>query len=52
MIYTLEYTKQAVKDIQKLKAAKLGNKGQALCTMLALDSKPVCSPSCRLIEEC
>jgi toxin YoeB len=43
VIYTLEYTKQAVKDIQKLKAAKLGNKGQALCTMLALDSTPVCS---------
>jgi toxin YoeB len=37
--YKLKYTKIAVKDIQRLKAAKLDSKAIELCMILALDPR-------------
>ncbi len=41
MTYTLEYTKRSAKDIQKLKAAKLGNKAIKLCEALSINPIPL-----------
>ena len=38
--YSLKYTKKAVKDIQKIKAAKLVDKVMRLCDILSLDPRP------------
>ncbi len=40
IIYTLSYTKAAIKDIQNLKAAKLASKAKNLCESLALNPTP------------
>ncbi len=37
----ITYTKKAVKDIKLLKAAKLDNKGVALCESLVKDPYPI-----------
>lgn len=39
--YTLKYTKQAVKDIQLLKAAKLHIKAEKLCKFLETNPYPI-----------
>jgi toxin YoeB len=38
--YNLIYTKRAVKDIHKLKAAQLADKARALCESLVIDPMP------------
>ena len=43
MIYTLIYTKKAIKDIQSLKAAKLADKVKDLCQSLAFNPMPLYS---------
>lgn len=41
MIYTLQYTKRSAKDIQKLKATKLGDKAVKLCNALSINPIPL-----------
>jgi Txe/YoeB family toxin of toxin-antitoxin system len=41
IMYRLEYTKRAVKDIQKIKAAKLDTKTIKLCFSLSQNPKPI-----------
>lgn len=43
VIYTLIYTKAAIKDIQSLKAAKLADKVEDLCRSLAVSPMPLYS---------
>lgn len=49
--YGLKYTKKAIKDITKIKAAKLEDKTIRLCNILSLDPKPLNSKalSCDLV---
>jgi len=42
-MYTLQYTKKAIKDIQSLKAAKLSDKAQSFCKSLAQNPMPIYS---------
>jgi Txe/YoeB family toxin of toxin-antitoxin system len=39
--YTLNYTKEAIKDIKNLKAAKLAPKVKSLCELLAVNPTPL-----------
>jgi len=41
MTYTLQYTKKSAKDIQKLKAAKLGDIAVKLCNALSINPIPL-----------
>ncbi len=38
MIYTLVYTKKAIKDIKKLRAAKLAGKAQEICILVSTNA--------------
>jgi len=39
--YSVQYTKKAIKDIQKLKTTKFFNKVEQLCAILANDPTPL-----------
>lgn len=43
IIYTLVYTKKAIKDIQSLKEANLAEKAASLCRSLAANAMPLYS---------
>jgi toxin YoeB len=40
MMYSLYYTKRAIKDVASLKAAKLADKVEELCKLLAVSPMP------------
>ena len=43
VIYTLYYTKKAIKDVQNVKSANLTNKVKNLCESLSLNPIPIYS---------